>query len=661
MIRKPLSNMPKISPTPKRILYLFLAINLIIGVFIAGDYGISLDHSQEVERAILAMRQYSLLKTGDPVAQYLDQGINQYYGTSMMSLFMLVENALRPLLHTPQYVIMHYMIFVSFLMGVAASFYLARRWMNEWVALVVAMLFCTQPLLFGHSFINPKDIPSMAIFIVAVAVGFWFADELQTNMPPSLNWMEELRLKAMQDWQTFSPKKKTRIRLWTLIWVVPLLWPLKLPHWLMKTVVSAAYNASPSSWLGTLFRQFATQTERVSLDDYLAFGNILVDQALLPIIILLTFISFILVISHLHNPFKSGWHNITSWLKETTTLRRIFWTSLVAGAIWGFAISVRATNITAGGIVGLYILLKQREQAMLPLVVYTLAAAATCYIAWPYLWYFGLQGFIDSLIAFSDYPYIGGRVWLRGIVNIEDLPATYLLETMAIQFTEPLVILSMIGVVLSVVLAIKKTLPQIDMFILSSWFFLPVLYSMIARPTMYNNFRQFFFITPPLFFFAGIAMDWIAQKVKRKAILAALAFLILAPNGYQIARLHPYEYVYYNQFVGGTEGAAGHYELDYWLMAYKETTLWLNEHASENARILLRNGGNIPSFFIRPDMTLRHIGFDSSPDLLEGFDYLMTTTNSRYEMTQIDLDALETVYKVYAGNTVIAEVKKISP
>ena len=53
--------------TPKNSLIIFLVFYLILGVFIVSDYGISIDHSQETDRAEIAMRRYTFNDTGDPV------------------------------------------------------------------------------------------------------------------------------------------------------------------------------------------------------------------------------------------------------------------------------------------------------------------------------------------------------------------------------------------------------------------------------------------------------------------------------------------------------------------------------------------------------------------------------------------------------------------
>ena len=56
--------------------------------------------------------------------------------------------------------IQHFVYFVTFLIGVWALYHLAARWMSQNAAFGAALLFLTQPVFWGHAFINPKDISS---------------------------------------------------------------------------------------------------------------------------------------------------------------------------------------------------------------------------------------------------------------------------------------------------------------------------------------------------------------------------------------------------------------------------------------------------------------------------------------------------------------------
>jgi hypothetical protein len=70
---------------------------------------------------------------------------------------------------------------------------------------------------------------------------------------------------------------------------------------------------------------------------------------------------------------------------------------------------------------------------------------------------------------------------------------------------------------------------------------------------LYDNFRQIFFILPPIFLMAGVALE----AIKNVKWQAALIVICLLPSAFGIVSLHPYEYMYYNSFVGGVSGADG--------------------------------------------------------------------------------------------------------
>ncbi|HAX68159.1 MAG TPA: hypothetical protein DCY14_01000, partial [Anaerolineae bacterium] len=75
----------------------------------------------------------------------------------------------------------HLVNFLTFQLGVYLLYRLASKWMGKESALAAAALFAFQPLLWGHAFINPKDIPFLAFFLGAVLFGFELVDKYKNN------------------------------------------------------------------------------------------------------------------------------------------------------------------------------------------------------------------------------------------------------------------------------------------------------------------------------------------------------------------------------------------------------------------------------------------------------------------------------------------------
>ena len=111
---------------------------------------------------------------------------------------------------------------------------------------------------------------------------------------------------------------------------------------------------------------------------------------------------------------------------------------------------------------------------------------------------------------------------------------------------------------------------------------LPVVYFIVARPTAYDGIRHFLFVVPPMAVLAGVGLDRLLARAARQgpALATAAASAIgvfVAVQASSLVMLHPNQYVDYNLFVGGPEGAEDLYVMDYWGNSVPEATEWLAE------------------------------------------------------------------------------------
>jgi hypothetical protein len=82
---------------------------------------------------------------------------------------------------------------------------------------------------------------------------------------------------------------------------------------------------------------------------------------------------------------------------------------------------------------------------------------------------------------------------------------------------------------------------------------------------------------------AGLGADAaLAALTRRQWQLGAAAAAVMAGlyvwYGSILVRLHPYEYVYYNSLVGGLEGAAQRYDMDYWVNSMPDMVRLLEDY-----------------------------------------------------------------------------------
>jgi hypothetical protein len=100
----------------------------------------------------------------------------------------------------------------------------------------------------------------------------------------------------------------------------------------------------------------------------------------------------------------------------------------------------------------------------------------------------------------------------------------------------------------------------------------PIVYAVAKRPVLYDGARHFLFTVPPLACLAAGGLFWAASSlnVSSRRLAAGLAIAYVIFQVVTMVRLHPDEYVYFNEFVGGLPGAYGRYETDYWGNSYRE-------------------------------------------------------------------------------------------
>ena len=85
-----------------------------------------------------------------------------------------------------------------------------------------------------------------------------------------------------------------------------------------------------------------------------------------------------------------------------------------------------------------------------------------------------------------------------------------------------------------------------------------------------TGLRHFLFTVPPIAVLAGLGIEGILDRLEaRKALAGALGLLVIVCgfgwNATTLYQLHPDEYLFFNQLVGGLAGASRQYATDYWV------------------------------------------------------------------------------------------------
>jgi hypothetical protein len=153
----------------------------------------------------------------------------------------------------------------------------------------------------------------------------------------------------------------------------------------------------------------------------------------------------------------------------------------------------------------------------------------------------------------------------------------------------------------------------------------PLLGLILLKSPLYHNFRQVLFIVPAMVMLAAFALDLLLGKMTRTWLRLLLISAIALPGMYSTVKLYPYEYVYYNSFVGGPAGAVSRYEMDYWRISLREMALELNKVASPGSLIVVTRSAGLLARYARPDLVVDK-PINSILDLDRGYDYLVHVT-----------------------------------
>jgi hypothetical protein len=114
---------------------------------------------------------------------------------------------------------------------------------------------------------------------------------------------------------------------------------------------------------------------------------------------------------------------------------------------------------------------------------------------------------------------------------------------------------------------------------------------------------------------AGSGAASIYQYIPNQSLSIPISTMLLLPGVIAIYQLHPYQYIYYNRLVGGIEGAAGRYHLDYWCTSMRQSASFLNEHAPPDSDIAVTSSKTTIETFLRDDLHLyRDEPAQSQPD-----------------------------------------------
>jgi hypothetical protein len=382
-----------------------------------------------------------------------------------------------------------------------------------------------------------------------------------------------------------------------------------------------------------------------------------------------------------------GFEMVDRLSDEAISRRQRFSATGLPAVILGITTSIRVLGPLAGLLVLVYAVsrLGKRIFAFLPhITVYGMIALLAMFVTWPFLWVDPIARFAEVTQFMSDNPtnlavLFGGAVYRAG-----ELPRRYLPFMLATTLTEPVWPLFFLGLVAGYFKLLKQSrslttnlraVPAeenwralrssldaatirnnlISLTLILLWFVIPVAYVLLRRPSMYDGLRHFLFILPPIFIFSGLAFEFLREHIAISWLRAGLILVLMVPGIVGITQLHPYEYTYYNSFVGGTSGVFRTYETDYWLTCYKEAVEQLNQAVTDPANLYVHREAYIAAYYANQNINVQELRGELK-DVKSG-DFILVNTRTN-EDSKVFKDA-PNVLQVARGDAIFCTMRQI--
>lgn len=625
---------------------ILLLTGILAGIWLGNDFGVSLDEEANVESGTQALLAYAGADDYFWLPSQADHG--PIYFMAFVSTSQLIHSL------APSWTLAdgrHLTNYLMFLAGVLSFYLICLRLMSRPYAWMTTILYATQPLLFGHAFINQKDIPFLTLFLATVAAGLAWMDRLSTGSSAS-------RVDPIGQTQAPAPTRRERIKAeWGSLgkgaksWLIAfcilaglLMLDVLVVHSIEhigRELVVSAYNGTAPLPIQRLFDSIATDVSKTPLSLYLArFDGLMGSlRSILPPLLILA----LLIAGSAALPSLAE-----MWGYSTSVFRPVM---LSSGVLLGALICVRQIGAFAGGLITLAILFRVRWKALFPVMIYWLLAAAVTVATWPYLWPDPIGRLLESVFRVGKFP--AHAVLFQGqVFTSTDLPRLYFPTLASLELTEPVVIFVCIGVIAIIWkwrVARQRSF-RVEDAIMVLWPAVPLIGLILIGMSAYGNLRQLLFILPPFFILAGKGLETVGHSLRFKFSGVLLTAIVVFPGVMGIIGLHPYEYAYFNAFAGGVDGADGRFDLDPWCTSYREAVGAVNSIAETHARILAIPLSSQVESDLRPDLGLL-IGARNVPLA----DYVMTCASPNPDPPADDFQLL---YQVERQGAVFARVWK---
>ncbi|MFT4060955.1 MAG: hypothetical protein QM642_01210 [Edaphocola sp.] len=290
---------------------------------------------------------------------------------------------------------------------------------------------------------------------------------------------------------------------------------------------------------------------------------------------------------------------------------------------WGFAIGARSSNaLLFLGYIFVYaaakalmdkdfraFLFNLKDKQVKRTYLYILGSLLVGYFVGLFFWPYGLNGPISNVMATME-EMSNRSTTLRMLFDGEtilnqDVPGNYLPKWISIS--SPLVVIILyVGFFLTLPFKITPDGMAKKLFLIFASLF-PVVFIGSRHSSILDSWRHLFFIYPYIVCAAILTLTTLENVLMQKKIryaLYAVPVVGLIPAILWTFREHPNEYVYFNESVGGINGAFGYFETDYYGHSGKASARWVlqqEEGKPHPKKMIVRSNLEGMDYYFRKD------------------------------------------------------------
>ena len=298
------------------------------------------------------------------------------------------------------------------------------------------------------------------------------------------------------------------------------------------------------------------------------------------------------------------------------------------------------------------------------------------YIFWPYLWEDPINNFFDAFTYFKKYGWQGSVFYFGEYIKANNLPWHYPVVWIFISMPFIYIAFLLFGIFYitkkffeNFISSDKPNFEEnfwksdeekIDVFMLSS-FLCPLFIVILLNSSLYNGWRQLYFIYPFLIYLSinGLSKIYYSMK-KLKFLFVLLIFFSIFLNAHNIYKLHPFQNVYFNFIV--EKNANKLFVIDYWGLA-NQRSLEKIIIDSNNKKIDIGTASFTPfeySRYMFDKEKVKNIIFSGNANLNQ--DYIFTNyvfdSNPKYQQKFNIPKKYKKIFETKKGNIIINEVYK---